>query len=63
VGLRRCPFLELAEARAQVVGPVHLGLMPGAMDAWGTSLTVHRLDPFAEPDLCVAHLSAAGPAA
>jgi hypothetical protein len=63
VGLRHCPFLELAEARAQVVCRVHLGLMQGAMGAWGTSLTVHRLEPFAEPGPCAAHLSAAGPAA
>jgi predicted ArsR family transcriptional regulator len=60
VGLRHCPFLELAEARAQVVCPVHLGLMQGAMAAWDAPLTVDRLEPFAEPDLCVAHLAAAG---
>lgn len=35
VGLRHCPFLELAENRSSVVCPVHLGLMqerwkPGA---------------------------------
>jgi predicted ArsR family transcriptional regulator len=60
VGLRHCPFLELAEVRAQVVCPVHLGLMQGAMTAWNAPLTVARLDPFAEPDLCVAHLAAAG---
>jgi predicted ArsR family transcriptional regulator len=62
VGLRHCPFLELAEARAQVVCPVHLGLMQGAMAAWDAPLTVDRLEPFAEPDLCVAHLAAAGAA-
>jgi predicted ArsR family transcriptional regulator len=57
VGLRHCPFLELAEARAQVVCPVHLGLMQGAMDAWGAPITVDRLDAFVEPDLCLAHLA------
>lgn len=60
VGLRHCPFLELAETRAQVVCPVHLGLMQGAMDAWGASLTVDRLEAFVEPDLCLAHLAPAG---
>jgi predicted ArsR family transcriptional regulator len=60
VDLRRCPFLELAESRAQVVCPVHLGLMRGAMDAWDAPLTVDRLEAFAQPDLCVAHLAPAG---
>ena len=60
VGLRRCPFLELAESRAEVVCPVHLGLMRGAMDAWGAQVTVDRLEAFAQPDLCVAHLAPAG---
>lgn len=60
VGLRHCPFLELAQARAQVVCPVHLGLMQGAMAAWDAPVTVDRLTPFAQPDLCVAHLAPAG---
>ena len=60
VGLRRCPFLELAESRAEVVCPVHLGLMRGAMEAWDAPLTVDRLEAFAQPDLCVAHLAPAG---
>jgi len=59
IGLRQCPFLELAVSRSDVVCPVHLGLMQGAMTSWGSSLTVDRLEPFAEPDLCLAHLSAA----
>jgi predicted ArsR family transcriptional regulator len=62
VGLRHCPFLELAEAKAQVVCPIHLGLMQGAMAAWDAPVTVDRLVPFAEPDLCVAHLGAVGAA-
>jgi predicted ArsR family transcriptional regulator len=62
VGLRHCPFLELAEVRAQVVCPIHLGLMQGAMAAWDAPVTVDRLVPFAEPDLCVAHLGAVGAA-
>ncbi|OBF10139.1 transcriptional regulator [Mycobacterium sp. ACS4054] len=57
VGLRHCPFLELAEDRMAVVCPVHLGLMQGAMEAWGAPVSVDRLDAFVEPDLCVAHLA------
>jgi predicted ArsR family transcriptional regulator len=58
IGLRHCPFLELAETRTAVVCPVHLGLMQGTMEAWGATVTVGRLEAFVEPDLCVAHLTA-----
>ncbi|MGB8390353.1 MAG: helix-turn-helix domain-containing protein [Mycobacterium sp.] len=57
IGLRHCPFLELAENRTNVVCPVHLGLMQGAMETWGAPVSVDRLEPFAEPDLCLAHLT------
>ncbi|WP_144205728.1 helix-turn-helix transcriptional regulator [Mycobacterium tilburgii] len=56
VGLRHCPFLEIAENRSGVVCPVHLGLMQGALEGWGAAVTVERLDAFVEPDLCLAHL-------
>lgn len=62
VGLRHCPFLELAENRSSVVCPVHLGLMQGAMETWGAPVSVDRLDPFVEPDLCLAHLTLQGTA-
>jgi predicted ArsR family transcriptional regulator len=56
VGLRHCPFLELAENRTSVVCPVHLGLMQGAMETWKAPVSVDWLEAFVEPDLCVAHL-------
>lgn len=56
LGLRHCPFLELAETSTEVVCPIHLGLMQGALEAWGAPVTVDHLDSFAQPDLCVAHL-------
>jgi predicted ArsR family transcriptional regulator len=56
VGLRHCPFLELAESRTAVVCPIHLGLMQGALETWGAPVAVERLDAFVEPDLCLAHL-------
>lgn len=56
VGLRHCPFLELAENRTSVVCPVHLGLMQGAMETWKAPVSVDRLEAFVEPDLCLAHL-------
>ena len=60
IGLRNCPFLELAKTRSDVVCAAHLGLMQGAMSAWDAPITVDALTPFAEPDLCVAHLAARG---
>lgn len=56
IGLRHCPFLELADMNAEVVCPVHLGLMQGAMESLSDELTVRSLDPFVQPDLCLAHL-------
>jgi predicted ArsR family transcriptional regulator len=56
VGLRHCPFLELAETRAGVVCPIHLGLMQGALQTWAAPVTVERLEAFVEPDLCLAHV-------
>ncbi|HEY8788765.1 MAG TPA: helix-turn-helix domain-containing protein [Actinopolymorphaceae bacterium] len=57
IGLRNCPFLDLVDNHADVICPIHLGLMQGAMQALAAPVTVDRLDPFVEPDLCVAHLS------
>ena len=62
VGLRHCPFLELAESRAAVVCPIHLGLMQGALETWAAPVSVDRLDAFVEPDLCLAHIAPAGAA-
>lgn len=60
IRLRNCPFLELASSRPQIACPIHLGMMQGAMAAWGSPTTVDRLVAFAEPDVCVAHLAETG---
>lgn len=57
IALRHCPFLELAEQRSAVVCPIHLGLMQGALESWNAPLSVTRLDPFVEPDVCMTHLA------
>lgn len=62
IGLRNCPFLEIAEGRQDVVCGIHLGLMQGALEQWDAPVTVSQLRPFVEPDLCVAHLATAGTA-
>lgn len=60
IGLRHCPFLELAETSRQVVCPIHLGLMHGAMESWGSPVAVAGLDAFVRPDLCLTHLTPTG---
>ncbi|WP_067896711.1 helix-turn-helix transcriptional regulator [Nocardia vaccinii] len=57
IRLRHCPFLDLAEIRASVVCPLHLGLMQGVLEARTAPVTVTGLEPFAAPDLCLAHLA------
>ena len=57
VGLRHCPFLELADGAPAVVCPIHLGLMQGALKTWRAPVTVDRLEPFVEPGLCLAHVT------
>jgi predicted ArsR family transcriptional regulator len=54
--LRHCPFLDLTSTASRIVCPVHLGLMQGAMEQLDPTMSVRNLQPFAEPDLCVAHL-------
>lgn len=55
IGIRHCPFLELAEDRADVVCPIHLGLMQGILN--GAPVAAERLDAFVEPDLCLVYLT------
>ncbi|WP_030899671.1 helix-turn-helix transcriptional regulator [Streptomyces sp. NRRL F-5126] len=62
VRLRHCPFLELAEEYGEVVCPLHLGLMQGALAELRAPVEATRLEPFAEPDACLAHLTATGAA-
>jgi predicted ArsR family transcriptional regulator len=57
IRLRHCPFLDLVGDHGDVICSLHLGLMQGAMARLNGPVTVDRLDPFVEPDLCVAHLA------
>lgn len=61
VRLRNCPFLELIPGHSAVICSVHLGLMRGALTAMEAAITVTHLVPFAEPDLCEAHLETRDP--
>jgi predicted ArsR family transcriptional regulator len=57
IRLRHCPFLELADHHRNLVCAMHLGLMQGALAELRAPVTVTRLDPFAEPTACLAHLA------
>ncbi|MEU6259698.1 helix-turn-helix domain-containing protein [Streptomyces sp. NPDC047043] len=59
IRLRHCPFLELAEEYGQLVCPLHLALMQGALAELRAPLTATDLEPFAEPHACLAHLAPA----
>lgn len=54
--LRRCPFLELAEEYPELICPMHLGLMQGALSELDAPISADRLDPFAATDACIAQL-------
>ncbi len=55
--LHHCPFREVADAHPEVVCTVHLGLMRGILAELDAPLDAARLDPFVEPQLCIAHLA------
>ena len=57
--MRPCPFLELARSHRDVICPIHLGLMRGALAELGAKTRATKLEPFVQPDLCVARLAGA----
>jgi predicted ArsR family transcriptional regulator len=58
IEMRRCPFYELAESNPEIVCTLHHGIVDGALEEMGSEQRVERLEPFAEPRLCIAHLRA-----
>jgi predicted ArsR family transcriptional regulator len=60
IGLRHCPFREVAERHQDVICSLHLGMMRGTLARMRAPLGADRLDPFAEPGLCVARLAPGG---
>jgi len=56
--LHQCPFREVAERHKDVICALHLGMMRGALTTLRAPLRADRLDPFVEPSLCVATLTA-----
>src|SRR5579875_323150 len=58
IRLHQCPFREVAERHQDVVCALHLGLMQGVLEQARAPVRTSRLQPFAEPGVCVAELSA-----
>lgn len=59
IGMRHCPYLELADDQSDIVCTAHLGLIRGALESCDADVTADELTPFAEPDLCIVRLLAA----
>lgn len=61
IELHRCPFLELAAERAEVVCAVHLGFVRGVLERLGEAAAV-RLTPVVDGSApCLVHLAPAEP--
>lgn len=58
IRLRQCPFREVAQHHQDVICTLHLGLMRGALAQMRAPVTADRLEPFAEPGLCITRLTA-----
>ena len=53
VRLTRCPLLQAAHRNTEVVCSVHLGVVRGALKAFGVDPAGSGLVPFAEPGACL----------
>ncbi|MBW0253454.1 metalloregulator ArsR/SmtB family transcription factor [Cellulomonas sp. PS-H5] len=62
VRLRRCPVLDLAHERTEVVCGVHLGLARGVLARVGGPVQAAGIVPFAGPGYCVLRLAGVAPA-
>jgi predicted ArsR family transcriptional regulator len=57
LGLRQCPFREVAQRHPDVICSLHLGMIRGALARLRAPLSADKLSPFVEPGLCVAQLA------
>ena len=57
VRLRRCPLLDAARSHPEVICPVHLGIVRGALAELGADPDGAALVPFAEPGACTLSLT------
>ena len=56
--LLQCPFREVAQQHKEVICSLHLGLMQGALTRMRAAVSADRLEPFVDPSLCIARLTA-----
>jgi predicted ArsR family transcriptional regulator len=54
--LRGCPFRAVAREHPRVVCAVHLGLLRGLLERLGGATAGADLQPFVEPEMCVARV-------
>jgi len=59
IGLRHCPFLEVAQVHPQVICALHLGMVQGLLADQGGQVEATGIIPFARPNLCVITISGA----
>ena len=57
IELHHCPFREIAATHGEVVCSVHLGLMQGLLTEIDAPIEARRIEPFAEPSVCLVHLT------
>jgi predicted ArsR family transcriptional regulator len=57
LGLRHCPYREVALQHRDVICSLHLGLIRGTLARMRAPVTAESLEPFAEPGVCVAWLA------
>jgi predicted ArsR family transcriptional regulator len=55
--LHHCPFREVASKHQDVVCAIHLGLMQGMLAELDAPIDAVQLEPFVEPNLCIARLT------
>ena len=56
IHLHHCPFREVATKHTDIVCTLHLGLMQGALSELNAPVEATSLEPFVQPNLCVARL-------
>lgn len=55
--LKHCPLREVATTYQAVICSAHLGLIRGALAQLPTTVQADELQPFAQPDACIGHLT------
>ena len=60
IGLRPCPYPDLAKEQPDTVCRLHLGLMRGLLDD-ADPWKVTALEPYVTPELCVVRIAAMEP--